>query len=366
MKNSTDYLLSVPPELVFKLADSADPALRAKVLVDLLDYPEDDPDVLSARQNISYHPFVLDALAAFDHEKASWPGEHDKHYTGTHWTLEFLGDLGLPKDNPVIKLAIQHLLATAKPVNTLKGQRGKRFEGCRNGVYWGTCPVACMIASNLVSLCRYGHASQPITRAGFNAIRHLFDSEHGFSCEYMSHSLLPGCFMATPKVVKAWLAIPVEERTDADSAMIKLLCDHLKRYQLCKYVPIERKAWKEAIEGATPAQRRDLKMQWVSEGRHAEREAKIGWLKFGFPLGYNSDALEVMLMLSEASSERDSVIDEGLDLLLRQRGSDGMWTMQNSLNGKMWGRIEQKGKPSSWITYRLLLIFKRYDLLRIG
>jgi len=33
--------------------------------------------------------------------------------------------------------------------------------------------------------------------------------------------------------------------------------------------------------------------------------------------------------------------------------------MENSLNGKMWADIEEKGLPSKWITLRVLRMLKR-------
>jgi hypothetical protein len=33
--------------------------------------------------------------------------------------------------------------------------------------------------------------------------------------------------------------------------------------------------------------------------------------------------------------------------------------LENTLNGKMWVDIEQKGKPSKWVTLRALRVLKR-------
>jgi len=32
--------------------------------------------------------------------------------------------------------------------------------------------------------------------------------------------------------------------------------------------------------------------------------------------------------------------------------------MKHSLNGKMWAEIEEKGKPSKWVTLRALRVLK--------
>jgi hypothetical protein len=34
--------------------------------------------------------------------------------------------------------------------------------------------------------------------------------------------------------------------------------------------------------------------------------------------------------------------------------------MENSLNGKMWVDVEEKGKPSKWITYFALYVLDHF------
>jgi hypothetical protein len=95
------------------------------------------------------------------------------------------------------------------------------------------------------------------------------------------------------------------------------------------------------------------------------RHEKPGWLRFSFPHSYNSDLLEVVLLLGEAGASYDDVIEDGLRLILSRRRKDGMWSMVGGLNGKMHGELDRKGAPSPWITYRALLAFKRFGLLKI-
>jgi hypothetical protein len=56
--------LDVTADVLERLLDSSDAALRAKVLVDLLDRPADDPDVVAARSATSEQPWVRATLAA--------------------------------------------------------------------------------------------------------------------------------------------------------------------------------------------------------------------------------------------------------------------------------------------------------------
>ena len=88
-------------------------------------------------------------------------------------------------------------------------------------------------------------------------------------------------------------------------------------------------------------------------------------MRFSFPLSYNSDLLEVLLLVGEANGCRDEVVESGLEILRSKRGVDGMWKLVGGLNGKMHANLDRKGKPSPWITYRALLAFKRFGELEL-
>lgn len=51
-------------DLLTWLTDREDPLVSYHVLTELLDYPEDDPDVLSCRYRFPEHPWVKNTLAA--------------------------------------------------------------------------------------------------------------------------------------------------------------------------------------------------------------------------------------------------------------------------------------------------------------
>ncbi|MFW9886820.1 MAG: nitrogen fixation protein NifH, partial [Candidatus Thorarchaeota archaeon] len=89
------------------------------------------------------------------------------------------------------------------------------------------------------------------------------------------------------------------------------------------------------------------------------RKEKAGWKRFGFPLFYQSDVLEVLDALT-ALGVKDNRMQEAIDLVIANRGKDGKWLLKNSYNGKMLCDIEVKGKPSKWITLRALRILSRF------
>jgi hypothetical protein len=353
--------LTVGTEVLEWLLDPSDPALRAKVLMDLLDRPVNDPNVVAARERIPAHPWVKATLAAH-HGDGTWGRGFYHKYDGTSWVLLHLSEVGAPMDLPPIRAGVQRLIETAHPVQAIKGARGRPFRDLPGGAYWHY-PIVCLTAHMSLVLIRAGQQDHEATRSALSTCRHRFEPGRGFGCFVVDDSLLPACVMTVPKVLKAFLALPPDSRTEEDRSLIRGMVDVLKRFELYRYVPRDVDAWREWGRGVTPSERRAAKPGWIEAGRLEPRQAKDGWLRFSFPHSYNSDLLEVLLLVGEADPCRDEVVDAGLRIVASKRGRDGMWKMVGGLNGKMHADLDRKGKPSPWITYRALLAFKRFGLL---
>ncbi len=349
--------------LLDRLLDPADPALRARVLTDLLDRPARDRDVVAARRRFTEQPWIAATLAAHNGD-GTWGRDFYTKYDGTSWVLLHLGEVGAPMDLPSIQAGVRRLIDEARPIGRLSGARAAPFQDLREGAYW-MHPIPCLTAHMALVMIRAGLADHPIARAALEVCRHRFEPGLGFGCFVIDESLLPACVMAVPKVMKALLALPPEQRTAEDRKLIAGMVDVLKGFHLHEYVPRDAQKWREWALTVTPAQRRRAKPRWIAAGRLEPRRAKEGWLRFSFPHSYNSDLLEVLLALGEAGARRDATIDRGLEQLLEKRGADGMWKMIGGLNGKMHADLDRAGRPSPWITYRALLALKRFGLLEL-
>jgi hypothetical protein len=92
------------------------------------------------------------------------------------------------------------------------------------------------------------------------------------------------------------------------------------------------------------------------------KDSKPGWKRFGFPLMYQTDALEILAVLGKlgalAEDVRDERTDEALDLVRSRQGADGRWKLQTTQNGKFVVDIEAKGRPSHWVTLRALQVLR--------
>jgi hypothetical protein len=128
--------------------------------------------------------------------------------------------------------------------------------------------------------------------------------------------------------MKALIAVPTERRTPAVQRALGRGAQFLLRYDLAK--------------------------------ANYPYTAKVSstWFKLGFPLSYWSDVLETFAVLVALGYGNDPRLAEVYHWLLSKQDAQGRWKLENSLNGKMWIDIEKKGKPSKWITLRVLRVLK--------
>ena len=87
--------------------------------------------------------------------------------------------------------------------------------------------------------------------------------------------------------------------------------------------------------------------------------SKPGWLRFGFPLMYQSDVLELLDLLT-GFGYRDPRMQDAMDMAAEKQNEQGRWLLQNSMNGRMAANIEKKGKPSKWVTLRALSVLAKF------
>ena len=196
-------------------------------------------------------------------------------------------------------------------------------------------------------------------------------NDGGIDCGAMGYSLLPYCHMAQPKLLLCFSQVPPARRTPAMKSAIELLAGRLLEHEVFVYVPGNQTGWQKVLarnpgrSGLHPG--RTVK-QWVSDQKDTfllergpgDPKPKQGWLKFGFPLHYNSDVLEAMYALAESGMPMSAALERPLEVIESKMTPEGKWVMENSLNGKMWVDVETLGKPSKWLTYYALRVLSHF------
>ena len=137
------------------------------------------------------------------------------------------------------------------------------------------------------------------------------------------------CHMGVVKTLKAFSAIPESKR----SRQVKDTIDQAAEFLLIHHI--------------------------YKRSHDLARVSKPGWTKFGFPLMYQTDVLEILDILSSLNII-DSRMDEALDLVCAKRDEHGRWVAENLYcSDKLLIPFGEKGAPSKWLTLRALRVLKR-------
>jgi hypothetical protein len=229
-----------------------------------------------------------------------------------------------------------------------------------------------MTACMLTAFRRLGYEEHPIVEEETEALARRLLEDGGIACRAMNTSLLSHCYMALPKLLLCFGEVPLAQRSPAVQAAIDWIVPELLAQQVYVYVPGNSKEW-QAVRKKLPRKRADLpegetRESWTAKARErflsgqglGQRQDKPGWIRFGFPLNYNSDALEAMVALATVGAPLDKALEKPLQLIRDKRSAGGLWIMEKSLNGQMWAAVEAKGEPSKWITYFALRVLDHF------
>jgi hypothetical protein len=156
-------------------------------------------------------------------------------------------------------------------------------------------------------------------------------------------------------------AVPPKLWPKGAGAVRDACVDALRDKAVFRSLPREFAEFKDSVWPLPAAERPAARERFVKERAPFEYGEKQGWLRFGYPLSYNSDVLESMAALAGVGEGRRPEYEDALAIIGDAADDEMRWTMRNSFNGKMYGDVEKKGQPSRWLTLRALDVLSRFD-----
>ncbi len=324
--NPTDWLL-----------EKNNPSVRYFTLRDILEKPDEDPELQKSRMEIMKAGLVP-AILAKQKKEGYWEIPENFYmakYKGTVWQLLILAELGADIADVNIKKACEFILNYSQDQQSggfAYSTSIKRGGGRHSGV------VPCLTGNMVWSLIRLGYLDDPSVKQGISWITSYQRFDDGIQKVIKGwpyDQLKAGCFgkhtchLGAVKGLKALSEIPENQRSADVKDMIKKGAEYILMHHIYK-------------------RSHDLSLV-----------AKPGWLKFGFPLMYQTDALEILGILTQLGY-KDERMQEAVNLLISKQDDQGRWNLEKTFNGRFQVNIEQKGKASKWITLDALRVLKRF------
>lgn len=315
------------------LQEPDNPSVRFYALRDLEGRSEEDVEIKEAKSAIMGSALVKTIIAA---QKLGgyWEKEENMYlpkYTATTHQLLVLAEYGATR-TPEIDKAIEHVFRFQRNSGHFLTELPKSEKG-RNSVVKDGC---CFDGNVLVYLNHFGYLEDSRTRKLLEFIYDYYDNENtGWKCRAFpidpSKVFPVNCFMGRTKLLKAFSMIPQDKRDPEMERIIDLEVEEILENLVYKYL----------------------------RNPDGSRKEKAGWKRFGFPLFYQADLLEVLDTLTRLGV-KDERMRDSVDLVINAQQSDGKWLLKNTYNGKMWMDIEEKHKPSKWITLRAMCVLNKW------
>jgi len=318
------------------LLEEENPSVRYLTLTGILGVPLDDTEAMKAKDAIMETGVVPQILA--EQKEGGYWDKLDKLYTakykGTVWQLIILAELLADGSDERIRNACEFILENSQDRESdgFSMHRSAKMGGGRHREV-----IPCLTGNMVWSLIRLGCLSDPRVRRGISWITtyQRFDDaieEPPQGWPYDKATPCWGthtCHMGVVKALKALSEIPPDERSEDVNRTLREGVEYMLIHHVHK------------------------------RSHDLSKVSKPGWRRFGFPLMYQTDVLEILGILTQLGY-KDERMQEAVDLVVSKQDASGRWKLANNFNGRFQVDIEEKGEPSKWITLNALRALKRY------
>jgi hypothetical protein len=307
---------------------------------DLLDLPPDDKKLKTARK-LAYKEGPIPHILSKMEDEGYWkrPGTgYGPKYKSTVWALILLAQLGASvKEDKRIRTACNYYLEHAL-------NPGGQISAMTNNSPSGT--VDCLQGNMLWSLMELGFEdprmdsayewmARTLTGEGMAPMKdkhapvRYFAGKCGpdFACG--ANNKL-SCAWGGVKVMLAFSKLPRQNRSKLIEQAIRRGVDFFFK-----------------VDPSTA----DYPNGWAAK-------PSGNWWKFGFPVFYVTDILQIAEALVGLGYGRDARLAKTLELIRSKQDAEGRWLLEYNYDDKTWLTYGKMKEPNPWVTLRALRVLK--------
>jgi len=316
------------------------PGVRYLALRDLVGLSDEDAELKSARRKAHKEGPIAKVLSKME-DAGYWvtagPGYNPK-YRSTVWSIILLAQLGASvREDGRIEQACKYLIDHALV-------EGGLFTSITSGAPSGT--IDCLQGNLCWSLVELGYdhprlkyafewMARTVTGDGIAPVEekdaqvryYAYKCGPVFACGV--NNKLP-CAWGGCKVMMAFSKLPANKKT-----------------------PLIKKAIKQGVD-----------FFFSIDPATANYPSRLGdkpnraWWKFGFPVFYVSDILQIAEALTGLGYAKDKRLANTLKIIREKQDENGRWLMDYDYSGKTWVNLGAKKEPNKWVTLRALRVLK--------
>jgi len=321
------------------LLESENPGVRYLALRDLLDRPADDVELIAARHMAhTSGPIatVLEKMQPEGYWSKPGPGYTTK-YRSTVWALILLAQLGASaSEDERIGRGCAYLLEhsfTPGGHFTVYGTPSSSIDCLQGNLCWALLEMGyddprLEPAFEWMARTVTGEGMAP--RSDKQSERRYYAYKCGplFAC---GPNYGQSCAWGASKVMLAFGKLPEARRT-----------------------PLIMNAIQQGVDfmfSTDPA-----KADWPTR---LDDKPSRDWWKFGFPVFYVTDLLQVVEGLVALGYGNDPRLTNALELIRNKQDDQGRWLLEYDYTGKTWVDFGVKKQPNKWVTLRAVRVLKK-------
>ena len=320
------------------LMERDSPGVRYLALRDLVGLPEDDDRIVAAETAHRKGPIadILDNMEGSGYWVKAGPGYNPK-YRSTVWAIILLGQLGASAAiDHRIETACRYLLDNALTDNGQFSTSGAP-SGTADCLQGNLCTAMLELGFQDPRLDKaFEWMARTVTGEGIAPLEHkkapirYYAGKCGpcFACG--ANNKLP-CAWGGTKVMLAFSKLPPSKRT-------YLIQDAIR-------------TGVEFLLGVDPAD--------AAYPSGWSNKPSRNWWKFGFPVFYVTDILQIVEALVQLGYAHDPRLSNALELIREKQDENGRWALEYSYTGKTWGDFGEKKAPNKWVTLRATRVLKK-------
>ncbi len=324
------------------LLEKTDPGVRYLAMRRLEGRHGNDPELLVARSSAHRDgpiASILDEMNPEGYWVKPGPGYSQK-YRSSVWALILLAQLGADTrvDPRIEKGAIYLLEHALTPMGQLStsGAPSETIDCLQGNLCWALATLGITdprleIAYDWLARSVTGEGIAPANEKHAPLRYYAYKCGPNFACG--ANNKLP-CAWGAAKVMLALAVCPPGYRTPLVERAIAAGADFLLSV--------------DPATGAYP----------VGTGGKPSRN----WWKFGFPVFYVTDILQVVEALAASGYGGDPRLASAKQLILSKQDTDGRWLLEYDYAGKTYGDFGAKQRASKWVTLRALGALMQSDV----
>lgn len=324
------------------LLESDNPGVRYLALRDLLDLSPEDKKLKSARKAAHKEGPIAKVLSKMN-EEGYWvtpgPGYNPK-YRSTVWAMILLAQLGASASEDkrierACNYVLDHMAEGGQFTTTTSGAPSGTVDCLQGNLCWSLMEMGyddprLKKAYEWMARTVTGDGIAPVEEKDAPVRYYAYKCGPTFACGV--NNQLP-CAWGGVKVMLAFSKVPVDQRTSLIKKAI--------RQGTGFFFEID------PVTANYPTRLGD--------------KPSRNWWKFGFPVFYVTDLLQLAEAFLGLGFENDPHLANTFKVIREKQDEEGRWPLEYEYTGKTWLDFGQMKQPNEWVTLRALKALKHLD-----